>query len=1025
MLYVKQEEIVQHFLEELNDDIEGYVVIGASRIAPFQNFPYVSIDLKEVQVFESENDLDQGPLLSLQDVYVGFDVLKLISGKTEIKTIALHDGFLKIEQDEHAELNINRAFKPKKPSEEISESLNLKLKKVKLKNLDISKYNSVNLVTVDAYVNKGIIGVEKSDAFSALKAECNFVFSVLKNGDSTFFKNKACYLETDISFIEESLTLNLEKTSLVIGKAKFDVFGSLSLKDDAPVDLILEGSKPSFDLFLSFAPEELSPIVQRYENAGNVYFKAEIKGATKNTQPSIEARFGCKETVISNQFNKKRIDELQFSAYFTNGEERSLETMYFELKDFEARPEAGRFKGSITVRNFIEPEIDMRIDSDFNLNFLTDFFEIDNIYKLSGQVLLQMNFRDIVDLNNPEKSLSKLDQAYYANLKIKNLSFESPDFHLPVRRIDVEAETEGEDLVINKIDAKIGNSDLLLSGKLTNIIDLVHHSDQEVILDIYLKSKLLDLEDITKSKRNPDQFIADKIKNFTTHFTFAGSAKELTEFNYLPQARFRLDDLNASFQNYPHRLHDFDIDIQINDEKIEVKKFHGEIDDTDLDLYASMTNFMMFFKEDTNGATSIRYKILSDKLILKDLLTYNGVNFLPDDYREEVFEKLILDGSVDLEFKENKLISTAIRLDKLQGKMRLHPLKFERFSGKVKLENEQLVIESLTGKLGYSQFTCYMKYFLGKNAKKKKYGNYLKFSAPRLDIDQLTNFTPPKQGEKVDHDSGFNIYELPFSDMNFDIKIDELNYHKQQIKNFKANIKTTQNHFIHINQLDLSVAGGKLKGKGYFDGSNPKMIYLNPDFSFEKIDLSKLLLKFDNFGQDAFVSDNLIGQLSGSLMGKIRLHTDMVPIIDESEISLNFSVYNGVLINYAPVRALEDFFKDKNLNRVAFDTLQNTLNLKNGFMTIPSMTINTSLGFLIIEGTQDKMMNMNYLIRLPFRMVTQVASQKLFKRKKEEINPEQEDEIIYHDPNRKTTFINVRITGTPDTYKVNLERRRK
>jgi hypothetical protein len=136
-------------------------------------------------------------------------------------------------------------------------------------------------------------------------------------------------------------------------------------------------------------------------------------------------------------------------------------------------------------------------------------------------------------------------------------------------------------------------------------------------------------------------------------------------------------------------------------------------------------------------------------------------------------------------------------------------------------------------------------------------------------------------------------------------------------------------------------------------------------------------------------------------------------------------VLNGVIIKYAPLLALEDFFKDKNLNRIAFDTLQNSITIDKGMMTIPSMTINSSLGFLIFEGTQDVDMNMNYLVRVPFRMVTQVASQKLFKRKKEEIDPEQEDEIIYHDPNRRTTFINVRITGTPDVYKVNVERRKK
>lgn len=1025
VLVVKQEDIVQHFLRELNEDIEGYIVIGSSRIAPFQNFPYVSIDLKDVQVFESEKYLDQGAILQLEDIYVGFDMMKLIAGNIEIKSISLQNGFLKIEQNRNAELNISRAFQPKKPSDEVAEALNLKLKKVKIKNVDFSKFNEDNLIKIDAFVEKGTIGVEKNTDFSALQTDLNFVFTIIQNEDSTFFKNKNCSLKTDITFLDQELLLQFNRATLTIEQSEFDVSGTVQLRDDIPIDLQLEGSKTNFDLFISLAPEELSPVLKRYENAGNVFFTASLEGPTLNAQPAIEARFGCKETFIANQFNKKRIDELQFNAYFTNGDERSVESMFFELRDFEARPEAGRFKGNLSVRNFREPEIDMRIDSDFNLDFLTSFFEIDNIFKLSGQVLLQMNFRDIIDLNNPEKSLNKLDQAYHANLKVNNLSFESPDFHLPIRKIDVEAETSGENFVIHKIDAKIGNSDLLISGSLSNIIDLVHHTDQQVVLEIFLKSELLDLEDLTKSKRNPEQFIDDKIKNFNTHFTFSGSAKDLTEFNYLPQGRFILDDLNATFQNYPHRLHDFDVDITIDDEDIRVHKFHGEIDDSDIDLYASMSNFVMFLKDDTSGTTQIKYRLESNKLILKDLLTYNGENFLPDDYRDEVFEKMVLNGTVQLSFFQNELKSTEINLDKLQGKMRLHPLKFERFSGKVKLENEQLVIQSLKGKLGNSEFSTYLKYYLGKEPKRKKYDNYLKFSAPRLDIDQLTNFNPPQKGEKVDHDAGFNIYELPFSDMKFELNIGELNYHNQRLQNVKTVLRTTTNHFIYLDKLNLDVAGGNINGRAYFDGSDPKQIYLNPDLKIEKIDLSKLLLKFDNFGQDELVADNLTGRFSGAITGKIRLYTDMVPKINESEVNLDFAVYNGVLINFAPMLALGDFFQDRNLRRVSFDTLQNKIHVNKGYLTIPQMTVNTSLGFLILEGTQDQSMQMNYLVRVPLRMVTQVASQKLFRRKKEEIDPEREDDIISHDKTRRTAFINVRVTGTPDAYKVNLERNRK
>jgi hypothetical protein len=289
-----------------------------------------------------------------------------------------------------------------------------------------------------------------------------------------------------------------------------------------------------------------------------------------------------------------------------------------------------------------------------------------------------------------------------------------------------------------------------------------------------------------------------------------------------------------------------------------------------------------------------------------------------------------------------------------------------------------------------------------------------------LDLDELTNYTQPKPNEPVEHDAVFNIYEIPFTDMKFDVQIGQLNYHNYKLANLKANLRTTENHYIHIDKLDLDVAGGHINGTGYFNGSNPKAIYLTPDFTFKKLDLDQLMLKFDNFGQDEIVSDNLHGRISGRLTGKIHLHTDMVPIINDSEIHLDFEVVDGRIDNYGPMHAIADYFQDKNLDRVAFDTLQNRIDMTNGNIKIPAMTINKTLGFLEVSGTQDKHNNMEYFVRVPMKMVTSIAANKLFGKKKEEIDPAQDDEIIRRDPEKKTKFINIKITGTPENYKIAL-----
>lgn len=118
---------------------------------------------------------------------------------------------------------------------------------------------------------------------------------------------------------------------------------------------------------------------------------------------------------------------------------------------------------------------------------------------------------------------------------------------------------------------------------------------------------------------------------------------------------------------------------------------------------------------------------------------------------------------------------------------------------------------------------------------------------------------------------------------------------------------------------------------------------------------------------------------------------------------------------------MSSYFKDKNLKKVQFDTLQNKLDLKNGVLSIPAMTINSSLGFIEMEGTQSLDLKMDYLIRVPLKLVTQVGFRALFGGKnKEEVDPDQVDAIQYRDKNKRVRFLNLRIKGTPDKFDFSL-----
>jgi hypothetical protein len=191
------------------------------------------------------------------------------------------------------------------------------------------------------------------------------------------------------------------------------------------------------------------------------------------------------------------------------------------------------------------------------------------------------------------------------------------------------------------------------------------------------------------------------------------------------------------------------------------------------------------------------------------------------------------------------------------------------------------------------------------------------------------------------------------------------------------------------------------------------------------VQLDQLLFKIDNFGQDYVLSNNLHGQLTSTITGKIRTHADLVPILEKSDINIAATVYNGRLENYAPFEALAPYFPDKNLKQVRFDTLSNTFQVKNGKLIIPNMTINSTIGYLQMDGEQEMVGQglMNYHFRIPMSMVTDVSKNAIFGKKGQDSGGD--DEIQYMEYDKNVRFLHIQMTGTSDNLQVKPVRPRK
>lgn len=1039
-IYSEQDDIIQNEIAVLNKQHQGLITIGDTHLSLFSNFPDISFKVDDVKIYETK-DANATAILDVADIYTGFNIWDIVNGNYNIRSLIIEEGFFDIVLHKDGTINLQNALKVFEETEtESSAFANIQLKRIKLRNLDIHKKDETENTDLETFIYEGKGGFTINRELISAHIDTEFEMNLIDNGDTTYVRHKHFELHTDLTLDQNTGLLTVKPSGIKMEHGDFEIEGSIDTKNDLDLDLSIKGTKPNFDMLIAFAPKDLISVLERYRNAGKIYFNAMVKGPSRNQQtPFFDVHFGASEAFLENTDKGKRVDDMGFSGHFTNGEARNLRTMKFSLTDMTAKLETGNFSGNVVINNFEAPEVNMQLNVDFNLEFMASFLNLKDIENASGNVSLEMNFHDIIDLDQPELVLNTLNQAYFTELKVTNLSMSSTSLPAPLKQLNAHLIMNGKKATLDQFDMLLGKSDVSITGYLSDLPAIIHQTDTPVVAHLEIESDVLDLSEITRYSVIDTTGIDEQIKNLSAGFSFKSSAKAFTEAKHLPKGEFFIDSLHAQLKHYPHDLHDFHVDVLIDDEDLKIVDFTGFIDDSDFHFNGLVHNYGFWMQKELNGDVDLDITLTSNLLRLEDMFSYQGENYVPEDYRHEEFEKLTLHLNSSMHYKKSALHSIDMDLDKLNTKMHVHPLRFEDFRGRFHYEDDHLVIQKFKGKIGRTVFGLDLNYYLGDDEAIKKRDNYLALKANYIDFDQLFNFnaspstatqvtTAKIEAETADvkaHAEAFNLYELPFTDMKFDVNINHFIYKRIDLQHINANLRTTQNHYIYVDTLTMNAAGGHFKMSGYFNGSDPKHIYLKPNLVAENVDIDQLLFKFENFGQDYFVSDNLEGRVSTRINGKIRVYPDFVPDLDQSEIHMDVEVLNGKLQNYDPISMLSSYMGDKNLKNIKFDTLRNHLDITNGRITIPNMTIESTLGHMELSGTQDSDHNIEYYLRIPWKTVKQAARYKLFSNKKYNGQEAGEDEIIELDPNKKVRYLNIKLHGNIDDFDVTMEKAKK
>ncbi len=323
IVYYKQQEITQWAIEQVNEDFDGYLEVKSSQVSLFHDFPYLDLDLRGISFYESKNK-ETKPLYEINHLYLGFRWIDVIRSVFDIRLIDVKGGHVDVVQLANGEINLIQAKKIKSSSgESSSSSIQMHLKKLKVEDFKISFLNVVDSIEYQANILRAVAAIQIHSAQTNLLLQTELRGSFVKNNTATFFHDKNVKIKTKFSFQSRTKTAKFSDTHIQLENASFAIDGTVQTLNDLDFNLTLQGEKPDFSLFTSFAPAEAAGLIAQYENQGQIYFLGTVQGKLTSTyQPKLNFQFGCKNGSIENIEGKKSIDQFRDARFFLSPSKR-------------------------------------------------------------------------------------------------------------------------------------------------------------------------------------------------------------------------------------------------------------------------------------------------------------------------------------------------------------------------------------------------------------------------------------------------------------------------------------------------------------------------------------------------------------------------------------------------------------------------------------------------------------------------------------------------------------------------------
>ncbi len=498
--YIFKDDIVKMVKAEANKSVNAKIDFGDFNLSLIKSFPdfYFSIEDIKVDGVDAFQDI---PLANIKEINLEVDVMSVINGESiNIKRISIVEPIINTVVLANGTANYDIAKTDSTVTEELEDTTASAPFKMELQQFEIVdaiiKYDDatlpmlVNINDFDLNLNGDF-----TENITNLEIEGGMQqFSL--DFDGIQYMNQAKILldlvlemnveEAKYTFSENEITIN----ALPLG---FD--GWLAMPSDAiDMDLTFKAKQTDFKDILSLIPAAFAKDLEGVETSG----KLALNGFAKGTYLGENyPAFGLDLQVDDARFNypdlPKSVEDIQIIAKVVNMD-GNLDHTVVEVPKFHMELASNSFDINLTLKTPIsDPFIKAGMRGKIILDNIKDIIPLEEGDEMSGEFVSDIAI---------EGNLSSIEKEEYENFKAvgtlnaRNIHYTSDVVDYPIDLKEAEMVFSPQFVSLNKMNVKLGESDMQATGRLENFIGYALKDDQVLKGNLVLTSTYMNLNEL-------------------------------------------------------------------------------------------------------------------------------------------------------------------------------------------------------------------------------------------------------------------------------------------------------------------------------------------------------------------------------------------------------------------------------------------------------------------------------------------------------------------------------------------------